>query len=129
MKSMVFTRSVQASPDVAWEVVSDVGGFGDVAPNLSRAEVLEGQGQGMVRRCYDARGRGWSEDCTLWEEGHRYEMRVRTETYPFPLRQLFRDFRGTWEVEPSAEGTLVSMLGLRRRAVATRKCSLVADQH
>lgn len=26
-------------------------------------------------------------------------MRVKTETYPFPLRQMFRRFGGTWEVE------------------------------
>ncbi|HEU4735753.1 MAG TPA: hypothetical protein VFS48_01845 [Solirubrobacterales bacterium] len=54
----------------------------------------------MQRRCFDSRGRGWDEVCTLWEEGHRYSMRVRTETYPFALRQMFRRFSGTWEVEP-----------------------------
>jgi hypothetical protein len=48
----------------------------------------------MLRRCYDGRGRGWDEVCTLWEEGRRYQMRVRTETYPFPLRQMFRELRG-----------------------------------
>ena len=63
----------------------------------------------MQRRCYDSRGRGWDEDCTLWEEGRRYEMRVRTETYPFMLRQMFRGFRGRWEVEPAEEGALVTM--------------------
>lgn len=90
MRSLVFRGYVEAPQEAAWEVVSDVAGFGDVAPNLSRAEVLEGTGEGMQRRCYDKGGRGWDEVCTLWEEGRRYEMRVRTETYPFPLRQMFR---------------------------------------
>jgi len=109
MKTLEFSRAIEAAPDVVWSVVSDVVGFADVAPNLSRAEVIEGRGEGMVRRCYDGRGRGWDEVCTLWEEGRRYEMRVRTETYPFPLRQMFRGFRGTWEVEPEGGGTLVAM--------------------
>jgi hypothetical protein len=109
MKTLEFSRAVGATPDVAWQVVSDLVGFGEVAPNLSRAEVLEGRGEGMVRRCYDGRGRGWDEVCELWEEGRRYEMRVRTETYPFPLRQMFREFRGAWEVELAAGGAIVSM--------------------
>ena len=109
MKSLEFSRQMKAPTAIAWAVVSDVAGFGDVAPNLSRAEVLSGAGEGMQRRCYDSRGRGWDEDCTLWEEGRRYEMRVRTETYPFMLRQMFRGFRGRWEVEPAEEGALVRM--------------------
>jgi hypothetical protein len=36
-------------------------------------------------------------------------MRVRTETYPVPLRQMFRAFQGAWEVEPTEGGTLISM--------------------
>lgn len=55
------------------------------------------------------RARGWDEECTLWEEGRGYEMQVRTESYPFPLRQMFRAFQGAWEVEPVGDGALVSM--------------------
>lgn len=109
MKSLVFSRQVEAPPDAAWGVVSDLAAFGDAAPGLSRVEVSDDFGQGMRRRCYDSRGRGWDEVCTLWEEGRRYEMRVQTETYPFPLRQMFRAFQGAWEVEPAGEGALVSM--------------------
>jgi ribosome-associated toxin RatA of RatAB toxin-antitoxin module len=109
VKSLEFSRYMGAPPATAWEVVSDVAGFGEVAPNLSRAEVLAGAGEGMRRRCYDSRGRGWEEDCTLWEEGRSYEMRVRTETYPFVLRKMFRGFRGRWEVEPQEGGTIVTM--------------------
>ena len=64
----------------------------------------------MQRRCFDSRGRGWDEVCTLWEEeAHRYSMRVKTETYPFPLRQMFRQFAGTWEVEPNRSVARVTM--------------------
>jgi ribosome-associated toxin RatA of RatAB toxin-antitoxin module len=109
MKRLEFSRAIEAAPDLAWSVVSDVVGYADVAPSLSRAEILEGSGEGMVRRCYDGRDRGWSEVCTLWEEGRRYAMRVRTETYPFNLRQIFNDVRGEWEVAPSPEGAMVTM--------------------
>lgn len=129
-----------ASPvEVAWDVVSDMSAFGEAAPNLSKAEVLDGAGEGMQRRCFDSRGRGWDEVCTLWEEGHRYSMRVRTETYPFPLRQMFRRFGGTWEVEPYMSVTRLTMryevglspLGkafspLIRRAFA-RQCNAMLD--
>ena len=109
MKALEFSRPVRATPAVAWEVVADLERFGDAAPGLSRVEVADAPGQGMRRRCYDTRGRGWDEVCTLWEEGRRYEMRVRTETYPVPLRQMFRGFQGAWEVTPADGGTLVAM--------------------
>jgi len=140
MKSLSFSRKVEAPSPIAWEVVSDVARFGDVARNLSRVELLEGGGEGMVRRCYDSRGRGWDEDCTLWEEGRRYEMRVRTETYPFALRQMFRGFRGRWEVQPSGNGTLVGMrydvepstlgrlLWPALHVVFKRQCELLLDE-
>lgn len=109
MEPLAFSRTVSGPVGVAWEVVSDMAAFGDAAPGLSKAEVVEGHGEGMRRRCYDSRGRGWEEVCTVWEEGRRYAMRVKTETYPFPLRQMFRSFNGAWEVEPGAAGTLVTM--------------------
>ncbi len=139
MKSLTFSRQVEAPPDTAWSVVFDLAAFGDAAPGLSRVEVSGDAGQGMRRRCYDSRGRGWDEVCTLWEEGRRYEMRVRTETYPVPLRQMFRAFQGAWEVEPAGEGALVSMryevepsaLGLLLwpaiRLTFTRQCKQLLD--
>jgi Polyketide cyclase / dehydrase and lipid transport len=109
VEPLFFSRTVSGSIEVAWDVVSDMAGFGDAAPSLSKVEVVEGAGEGMHRRCYDSRGRGWDEVCTVWEEGRRYAMRVKTETYPFPLRQMFRGFSGAWEVEPVTGGTLITM--------------------
>lgn len=109
MEPLVARRRMDVSTDEAWAVVSDVVGYAEHAPSLSRAEVVEGAGEGMVRRCYDGRGRGWSETCTLWEAGRSYRMQVDTSTYPFPLRQLIREFEGTWSVTPDGGGARVEM--------------------
>ena len=99
-------RRVAAPPDVAWPVVADVVGYADVAPNLSRAEVLEGEGAGMRRRCWDTRGRGWNETCTVWEEGRRYSFSVDTSDYPYPFARM----AGTWSVDDAAGGSVIRML-------------------
>jgi len=80
MLTLETARIVEAPTDIVWDVVSDVTGYADAVPGLSRAEVVAGSGEGMQRRCYDAGGRGWSETCTLWEEGHRYAFKVDTST-------------------------------------------------
>ncbi len=59
----------------------------------------------MRRRCFDHRGRGWSETCTLWEEGRRYSMQADTADYPYPLKKM----QGTWAVEDIPGGTLIKM--------------------
>jgi ribosome-associated toxin RatA of RatAB toxin-antitoxin module len=109
MPSFVADRVVQAPADLVWAVVADVAGYAEVAPGLSHVEFLEGDGQGLRRRCYDVRGRGWNETCTLWEPGHRYRMQVDTASYPFPLRQLLRSFQGSWSVDPVPEGALITV--------------------
>lgn len=76
-----------------------------LAPNLSSVEVLDGQGEGMRRRCQDTRGRGWNETCTLWEEGHAFAAEVDTSDYPYPLTAM----RGRWAVEPRGDGSMISM--------------------
>ncbi len=100
-------RLVDAPVTKAWPVVSDVVGYADVAPNLSRAEVVSGEGQGMVRRCYDTKGKGWNETCSLWEEGYRYQMVVDTAApdYPYPMKAM----QGAWSVEPAGDATRIRM--------------------
>ena len=109
MTSFAADRVVQAPADMVWAVVADLAGYAHLAPGLSHVEILQGDREGLRRRCYDARGRGWNETCTLWEPGHRYQMRVDTASYPFPLRQLLRAFQGTWSVDPAPEGTRISV--------------------
>ncbi len=95
-----FSRAVAAPPEIVWPVIADQAGYADVADNLSRVELVAGEGLGMARRCYDNKGRGWNETCVLWDEGRAYSFEVDTSDYPFPLREV----RGTWGVEPAPGG-------------------------
>jgi ribosome-associated toxin RatA of RatAB toxin-antitoxin module len=105
MPTFETTRVVAAPRAHVWDVVSDAPGLADHAPNLSASEVLEGSGEGMVRRRYRHAGAGWSETCTLWDPGHRYTMEVDTSDYPYPLRVM----RGTWAVEDGPAGTRIRL--------------------
>jgi ribosome-associated toxin RatA of RatAB toxin-antitoxin module len=103
-----YARTVDASPEAAWKLVSDLGAYADAAPSLSATEVLDGAGEGLVRQC-SMKGGSWEEVCTLWDAGHAYEMTVRTETYPLPLRAILAGMRGRWEIEPDGSGARISM--------------------
>jgi ribosome-associated toxin RatA of RatAB toxin-antitoxin module len=98
-------RYVEASRERVWEVVSDAANLADHAPNLSKSAVLAGEGEGMVRRCYNAGGDGWNETCTVWRPGHSYTMEVDTSDYPYPLSQM----KGTWEVREHGDGALIRL--------------------
>ncbi len=100
-----FSRHVAAPPEIVWPVIADQQGYADVADNLSRVEVLAGDGLGMARRCYDNKGRGWNETCVLWDEGRAYSFEVDTSDYPYPLREV----RGTWAVDPEGPGSVITM--------------------
>ena len=98
-------RRVAAPASTVWPVITDHALYGRLAPNLSRVEVAAGEGLGMTRRCYDAVGRGWTETCTLWDEGREYGVEVDTSDYPYPLEVM----RGRWSVEPDGEGSIITM--------------------
>jgi CBS domain-containing protein len=73
-----------------WPVISDVVGFGELSPNLSRCEVISGERVGMRRRNYDHTGRMWDEICIEWLEGRSYTMLVDTGDYPYPYLKMQR---------------------------------------
>jgi ribosome-associated toxin RatA of RatAB toxin-antitoxin module len=139
MPTFEATRVVAAPRGRVWEVISDVAGLGAHAPNLSASEVVEGEGEGMVRRCYNNAGDGWSETCTLWVPGQRYTMEVDTSDYPYPLRAM----RGTWAVEDDSGGTRIHLryeyepkygiagrvLALLMRPVFARTCRRMLDSY
>lgn len=97
-----------ATPGRAWQVISNMEAYADVADNLSRVEIVDGAGEGMVRQCADTKGRTWRETCTRWDDGNRFAFSVHTEApdYPYPIASL----SGEWSVEPTATGSTVSMM-------------------
>ena len=107
MSTLNYERTVQAPPHIVWQVISDLEGYADIAPNISKAQVLSGQGQGAIRRCWDPKGQSWNETCTLWDEGRAYTMVVDTTApdYPYPINHL----QGTWGMEETEDGVRITM--------------------
>jgi len=108
MLRLSYKRFIAASPAAAWPIISDHVGYADVADNLSKVDVVRGNGLNMQRRCFDLRGRGWNETCDLWQAGQRYSFVVDTAApdYPYPMKAL----RGTWGVEPAVGGCVIEMI-------------------
>lgn len=60
-------------------------------------ELTTTNGPDLARRCTDRKNRGWSESCTLWDDGRRFAVAVDTD-YPYPLQTM----RGSWSVDTLA---------------------------
>lgn len=91
-------RVVDAPKQKVWNIISDVGNYHEVtAPNISKVEILQGSGLGMIRECSSPEGHSWEEICTLWKPGEAFAFEVNTdrEDYPFPLKSL----SGLWSLE------------------------------
>lgn len=95
IKLMSFKRSVKADKSKVWEVISDVGNYHKVAPNIDDSEIVSGEKIGMVRSCSHGKD-SWTEICSLWDEEKEYSFEVNTSAldYPYPLKML----RGNWQV-------------------------------
>lgn len=100
-------RAVDASAEKVWKVMTDHPGYADVARNISRVEVLSGEGIGMKRRCFGPKGENWTETCDLFEEGRSFGFKIHTEApdYPYPISEL----QGRWSVEAAGSGSLSSI--------------------
>jgi CBS domain-containing protein len=83
-------RRVKFPAAAVWPVISDVVGFGELSPNLSRCEVISGERVGMRRRNWDADNRMWDEICIEWVDGRSYTMLVDTGDYPYPFLKMQR---------------------------------------
>ena len=96
-------RIVKASTTTVWDVMTDHPAYADVAANISKVEVLSGEGLGMKRRCYGPKGENWEETCDVFEPGRTYGFRIHTEAedYPYPFLEL----SGRWSVEPHPAGS------------------------
>lgn len=58
------SREVAASSHVVWAVMTDHPAYADVANNLSKVDIVSGEGLGMVRRCFGLKGENWTETCS-----------------------------------------------------------------
>jgi hypothetical protein len=105
MYSFEAKRVVRAPLGVVWEVISDHALFGQVAPNLSHVQVLDGQGEGMSRRCTNTEGDSWEESCVVWNPGREYTFEVTNHSDRYPLKQMRGTF-GCAEVSGGVEITV-----------------------
>lgn len=89
-----------------WPVMTDHELYAKLALNLKAAEGLTPNGHGFQRTCTDTLGRTWSETCTLWDPGRRFDVNVDTSDYPYPLQLI----QGSWRVDPAvSSGSTIGM--------------------
>ncbi|MCV0425943.1 MAG: SRPBCC family protein [Roseibium sp.] len=95
-------RAVAAPVSAVWKVMNDHPGYAEVASNLSKVEVLSGDGIGMQRRCYGPKGEHWTETCDAFEVEQSYGFTIHTDApdYPYPIS----DLKGRWSVTPVGNG-------------------------
>jgi ribosome-associated toxin RatA of RatAB toxin-antitoxin module len=95
MKNLCVERSINASLESAWKVVSDVDNYARYAPNLHTSRIVSGKGIGLIRECTSKEG-NWTEICTDWKNQESYCFQVQTQAkdYPFPFKTL----NAKWEV-------------------------------
>ncbi|MEO1210811.1 MAG: SRPBCC family protein [Cyanobacteria bacterium J06638_20] len=96
-----------ATPETVWQIMNDQEGYAIVADNLSKVEIISGQGYGMVRQCTNNDGQSWRETCTRWDEGRAFAFRIDTEAkdYPYPIGAL----TGEWALIPKPDHTQICM--------------------
>ncbi len=103
---VTFDRPASVTPEQLWPVMIDHELYAKLALNLTAAKGLTPDGLGFQRSCTDTAGRSWSETCTLWEPGRRFDVDVDTSDYPYPLARM----QGSWRVEPNGpDGSTVGM--------------------
>ncbi|MBV1911806.1 MAG: hypothetical protein KUG78_21110 [Kangiellaceae bacterium] len=91
------SQKTQAPTAIVWNIMTDHAKYWEVASNLSKSEIISGQGLGMVRRCYGPKGENWLETCNEYSEGQSYSFDIHTEAadYPYPFSKL----KGVWSVK------------------------------
>jgi len=123
---VTFDRLASVTSEQLWPVMIDHELYAKLALNLKAAKGLTPDGLGFQRSCVDAAGRSWSETCTLWEPGRRFDVDVDTSDYPYPLARM----QGSWRVEPNGgEGSTVAMTFALQPAPGLRGRFFVAVMH
>ena len=100
------SRASAHTAEQLWPVMTDHELYAKLALNLKAAQGLTPDGPGFERTCTDTLGRTWSETCTLWDPGRRFDVNVDISDYPYPLQLV----QGSWRVDPVAsKGSTIGM--------------------
>ena len=105
MPAINLQRKIKAQPDVVWRVISDLAAFAEVAPHVSKVEMLEGQKATARRRLHGDSGFTWTERCVMWDEGRAYAMEVDSSDSAYPFRTMHRRF----EIEQQSDSVVLRM--------------------
>jgi uncharacterized protein YndB with AHSA1/START domain len=108
MTQLTMHRSFDAPRTVVWDVITDPDVYEAVAPNLAAVEIIEGDGEGMVRKCTDTNGNSWTETCHTWKPEQGFAVTVDTETSEFHKR-LFTRFEGEWRLSTGDNGVVATI--------------------
>ena len=126
LEVVTFDRPASATAEQMWPVMIDHELYAKLALNLAAAKGLTPDGLGFQRSCVDVAGRSWSETCTLWEPGRRFDVDVDISDYPYPLARM----QGSWRVEPaSPDGSTVGMTFVFQPVPGVRGRFFVATMH
>ncbi|MDH3647156.1 MAG: CBS domain-containing protein [Gammaproteobacteria bacterium] len=98
-------RKIKAHADVVWRVISDLSGFADVSPHVSKVEMLGGEKETARRRLHSPNGYSWTEHCVSWDEGKSYAMEVDSSDGVYPFKKMHRRF----ELEEQPDGVVLRM--------------------
>lgn len=98
------SAAVRAAPDVVWRTLADFAAIGTWAPNVEHSAAASDptDGLGAVRRVQVGR-LTLLERVTQWVPGERLSYRIEG------LPPLAGDVVTTWQLEPRAEGTQVTV--------------------
>lgn len=108
MAHLEYTHQIDAPQPVIWDVITDHELYGEVAPNLTSVEIINGAEETMIRRCVDTDGNAWTEACTTWEDGQQFAVEVDVANSEFH-RHLFNHMEGKWGLEDTPDGFKVFM--------------------
>ena len=105
MPVLELKKSVNAAPELVWQVVSDMETFARVAPNLTHVDVIREQGSNLRRQLFDKQGRSWDEERIAVTPGQSLTMRVDAHYFS----AAFSSMNYTWSVVAGDQGAVIHM--------------------
>jgi len=96
-----------ASASSMWRIVRAADSIHQFSAQLRESSMVAGDNDadGLVRECWDTRGKRWREALTIDDEHRRLEAVLLADRPDFPFS--FRRMEGGWTVEPVPDGCVV----------------------